>query len=47
MLNMVIATFRFNCQYECEYEYDLLDFEVVLCTTRSSAILIVNKMSAI
>ena len=53
-----LETFRFDYEYEFDYEYDFLEtfrfdyeydflaFELAMLTTRSSAILVVNRMTA-
>ena len=38
-----LETFRFDYEYEFAFEYDFLTFELVMLTTRSSAILVVNR----
>ena len=40
---ILMETFEFNFEYEFDYEYDFFTFEVVILTTRSSAILVLNK----
>ena len=44
--HFVIETFRFDYEYESDYEYDFLFLERVMLTTRSSAILVVNRRTA-
>ena len=36
-----LETFRLDYEYEFDYEHDFLAFELVLLTTRSSAILVI------
>ena len=38
-----LETFRFDYKYEFSFEYDFLAFELVMLTTKSSAIIVVNR----
>ena len=42
----VVVTFRFDYQYALDSEYDFLAFELVMLTTRSSAVLVLNRRTA-
>ena len=41
-----LETFRFDYEYEFDYECDFLAFELLMLTTGSSAILVVDKRMA-
>ena len=42
----LLETFRFDYEYEFDCEYDFLAFELVMLTTRSSAVLVINRRTA-
>ena len=42
----LLETFRFDCEYKFDNEYDFSAFELVTFIAKSSAILVVNRRTA-